>query len=229
MADTEYPSNYEMIARVVDLDGRRVVDVGSGAGGLVRWLSEQGADAVGVECGSFMQAEAQAADPDHPERYIDGVGQDLPFDDDSVDVVVMSYSLHHIPADEMTNALAEAHRVLRPGGHYLSLEPVPAGPGFEVVRPVDDETYVRGLAQQALDGAEALGLTPVNDTSYETGKSYPDFAAWEKNMVGIDPERAAAMEAHRDEVEQLFHANAIERDEGYWFATEVKLRLFRAS
>lgn len=50
----------------------------------------------------------------------------------------------------MTNALREAHRVLRPGGTLYVAEPLPTGNGHEVVSLIDDETEVRGFAQDAL-------------------------------------------------------------------------------
>ena len=63
-----------------------------------------------------MIADAKAADPEHVDSYVDGVGQDLPVEDSSADVVVFSYSLHHVPAEHIADALVEAKRVLRPGG-----------------------------------------------------------------------------------------------------------------
>jgi len=105
------PTHREVLAGLVPLKGRRVVDVGCGAGELVRWLRAQGAQVVGVECGQVMIGLAHDADPGHHDDYLEGVGQDLPVADDSVDVVIFSYSLHHVPADEMLNALREAHRV----------------------------------------------------------------------------------------------------------------------
>jgi arsenite methyltransferase len=41
----------------------------------------------------------------------------LPFDDNSVDVIVSSLAIHNIPSHEgRRQALGEAMRVLRPGG-----------------------------------------------------------------------------------------------------------------
>jgi len=140
-----------MLARHVELDGKRVVDVGAGAGALVRFLRSQGADPIGVECGEAMLAQAREADADHVDSYTEGVGQDLPLEDRSADVVVFSYSLHHVPAGEMATALHEAARVLRPGGTLAILEPIAEGSGFETHKLIDDETEVRAAAQSALD------------------------------------------------------------------------------
>lgn len=49
-------------------------------------------------------------------RFERGYAQQLPFADDSFDKVLSSMMLHHLDADVKRAALAEARRVLRPGG-----------------------------------------------------------------------------------------------------------------
>jgi arsenite methyltransferase len=53
-------------------------------------------------------------------RY--GRAQELPFEDDSFDVVLSSLVVHHIPRAEREKALREMVRVLRPGGQLAMLE-----------------------------------------------------------------------------------------------------------
>ena len=57
-----------------------------------------------------------------PVEVLDAKAQDLPFEDDSFDVVVSTMVLCTVP-DQRT-ALAEVRRVLRPGGRLLFLEHV---------------------------------------------------------------------------------------------------------
>lgn len=216
-----------MLERHVPLDGARVVDVGCGFGALVRHMRSRGADAIGVECGAAALAAARAAEPAHADRYLEGVGQDLPIGDGEVDAVVFSYSLHHVPAQDMDAALAEAHRVLRPGGIVYVVEPVAAGPGHEVARLVDDETVVRALAQDALDRAAAVGLEPTVSSEYTNRRFYDGPDAYVSSLVGVDPERAGAVEAVRDELVARFleHGSAV--DGGWEFLQDNVLRVFR--
>jgi SAM-dependent methyltransferase len=216
----------DVIAEHLDLDGARVVDVGSGAGGLVRWLRTQGADPVGIECGDVMRARAIEADPDHAEAHVDGVGQDLPLGDASADVVVFSYSLHHVPEPEMVNALSEAHRVLRYGGRLFVLEPVATGAGHEVVRMVDDETEVRAFAQAALDRAGGVGFELLVEDGFVSQAVYADFAAWEHDVVGVDPNRGTALAARREEIEARFNALGEPVEGGTSFAQPNVYRVF---
>jgi ubiquinone/menaquinone biosynthesis C-methylase UbiE len=222
----ECPTNIERLAEHVDLAGKRVVDIGAGAGKLVRFLREQGADPIGIECGEAMISQARDADPEHLDAYVEGVGEDLPLDDASVDVAVFSSSLHHVPAEHMAAALGEAERVLRSGGTLVVLEPVAEGPGYEAHRLVDDETEVRAFAQTALDNDLPEAMTEHKTLRFQSSYSYADFAELEHTMVSIDPERRAAFESVKTEMESLFHQWTVEHDGAYWLTQPYLLRIF---
>jgi 2-polyprenyl-3-methyl-5-hydroxy-6-metoxy-1,4-benzoquinol methylase len=66
------------LSRTVELAGRRVIDVGSGSGELVRWLRSQGADVVGVECGETMIGPARQSGRRSFDAYVDGLAQARP-------------------------------------------------------------------------------------------------------------------------------------------------------
>jgi SAM-dependent methyltransferase len=96
--------------RLVGLSSADVLEVGGSipeaaavATGATRWAS---CDLIATEQRSGMY-EVHAAD----------VGA-LPFDDESFDVVFSSCAFEHFP--DMDRALAECHRVLRPGGALFS-------------------------------------------------------------------------------------------------------------
>jgi ubiquinone/menaquinone biosynthesis C-methylase UbiE len=221
-------THQEALAQAVPLAGQRVADVGCGSGALVRWLRAEGADVVGVECGEVMLGLALEADPDHHDDYLEGIGQALPLPDASVDVVVYSYSLHHVPPDEMLDALADARRVLRPGGTLYVAEPVPVGPGHEVVRLIDDETEKRGHAQAALDRAPTVGFEPVDEWRYLSRMVVADADALAQRIVGVDPTRTERMRRHRAEFDARFAELATPVEGGFAFDTENRVRVLRA-
>ena len=92
--------------------GTRLLDVASGPGYAAAAAAGRGATAVGVDFASEMVASAAAAFP-HVE-YRQGSADSLPFDDRSFDAVVINFGLFHF--EHPDRALAEAMRVLRPGG-----------------------------------------------------------------------------------------------------------------
>lgn len=209
---------YDILLELTELRGRRVADVGCGRGELVRFLRAHGAEPVGVECGEGQLNAARKADPDHAESYLYGVGQDLPLEDRSMDMVTFSFSLHHVPSAQMDQALAETYRVLVPGGEAFFMEPKAEGPSFELDRLVDDETEVRAQAQDALGRAAAHGFEHVTTCDYETEYTYRDPDAFIEMMVGVDPARKAIVAEVGGRLEDAFNRGGVPVEGGRSFA-----------
>jgi ubiquinone/menaquinone biosynthesis C-methylase UbiE len=97
-----------------------VLDLGCGPGDLVVTISRRLRDAqlIGLDRSPSMLLWAgRHATTDGRIRFLVGDAGDLPFDDESVDLVVSTLSLHHWSAP--TEVLAETARVLKPGGIAL--------------------------------------------------------------------------------------------------------------
>jgi SAM-dependent methyltransferase len=92
----------------------RLLDVACGPGFITAAAAARGADAIGLDFSSAMIARARQVHPSITFR--DGDAQALPFDDGSFDAVVMNFGLLHLARPDV--AIAEAARVLRPGGRY---------------------------------------------------------------------------------------------------------------
>jgi SAM-dependent methyltransferase len=191
-----------------------VVDVGCGDGSLVRHLARRGARAVGVEIGEEPLRRAREHPPVASERYEQGVAQALPLDDASADAVVFSNSLHHVPGDALDAALAEAARVLRPGGLLYVQEPVAEGTYFELLRPIDDETGVRAAAHAAIGRAGRHGLRHERELRFDTEVAHPDFASFRDRVVLADAERARALSGLEDELRERFERTAERGEDG---------------
>ncbi len=95
--------------------GTSVVDVGCGAGRAVAELAGRGVDAVGVDPDEKMIAVARSRWPDADLRP--GGAYDLPLSDASMDGYRADKVLHILAEPE--RALAEARRVLTPGGRIV--------------------------------------------------------------------------------------------------------------
>jgi SAM-dependent methyltransferase len=99
--------------------GRRVLDVACGTGIVARTAAEQGATVTGVDLNEAMLTVARRTRPALDWRQ--GNAEDLPFDDDSFDVVVSQMALMFFP--DPAAALAEMARVVVPGGTVAVLVP----------------------------------------------------------------------------------------------------------
>ncbi|MEX2294045.1 MAG: methyltransferase domain-containing protein [Acidimicrobiales bacterium] len=96
--------------------GTRVLDLAAGTGKLTRRLVELGAAVVAVEPVAAMRGQLALVLPDVD--VVDGSAEEIPADDDSVDVVTVAQAFHWFDAPR---ALDEIARVLRPGGRLVLL------------------------------------------------------------------------------------------------------------
>lgn len=106
-------------------DGAHVLDVAAGTGVSSAEYVRQGADrVVAFDLSHAMLAAGERAgrgDPDYgPIEWVQGDAQHLPFEDATFDVVAISFGLRNVP--DPRGALAEFHRVARPGARLVVLE-----------------------------------------------------------------------------------------------------------
>jgi len=114
--------------RTADLAGIRpgdaVLDVGCGTGTLALIAKERIGRAgrvAGVDPGTEQIAHARkkAARRHVPIEFQTGVIEQLPFPDQTFDVVLSTLMMHHLPAPLKRQGLAEIARVLKPGGRLV--------------------------------------------------------------------------------------------------------------
>jgi ubiquinone/menaquinone biosynthesis C-methylase UbiE len=217
----------DRLGALVPVEGRRIVDVGCGDGALVRALARRGGDVTGIEIDARALAPALASPAVAAERYREGRAEALPLGDASVDMVIFFNSLHHVPVAALDAALAEAARVLVGGGILFVLEPIAAGPYFELTRLVEDETLVRAKAYEALGGAAVHGLVPTGEETYRNPLAFKDFESFEARMIAVDPARAGVVAEHRASLHAAFERSAEATPDGFRFYQPTRINLFR--
>lgn len=172
---------------LVDPAGATVVDIGCGGGTYLRAWSELGAArVVGVDSSAPLLQTAREDHGDLPgaEFHLgDAAGTGLP--DGAADVVFQRALIHHVA--DLAPVVAEARRLLRPGGTYLIQDRTPddvALPGspehprgwlFEVVpRLLDVENGRRRPAEDVGRALTAGGFPDVVTTSlWEVRRRHP--------------------------------------------------------
>ncbi len=101
--------------------GRRALELGCGTGVFLRRTGPSGAEIRGIDISQDLLGRARQHLEQFPNIGLDrGNAEQLPYRDASFDAVYGSSVLHHL---ELSRALAEAARVLRPGGRAVFTEP----------------------------------------------------------------------------------------------------------
>ena len=101
----------------------RVLEIGSGTGAVTRALAgrPEVAEAVGIDPSPvFVSKARELAAAKTNIEFEQGDGRSLRFGDDEFDVIVLHTTLCHVPEPE--RLLAEAFRVLRPGGTLAAFD-----------------------------------------------------------------------------------------------------------
>lgn len=194
----------EVLAALVPLAGQEIIELGCGGAALARALLRRHPDShvTGLEVDERQHAK-NLGSPQPGLHFMAAGAEAIPFADASFDLVLMLKSLHHVPMPLMAQALGEAARVLRPGGHLYVSEPVYDGPFNDVIRVFNDEGIVRAAAQAAVNQALAQGpWEPVAEQRFDMPVRFKDFADFEQRMMrptfadhGIDETKLAEARA----------------------------------
>jgi ubiquinone/menaquinone biosynthesis C-methylase UbiE len=125
--------------------------------------------------GSFPHKQIVGIDPisrqnDHPFRFVSGVGEFLPFDDEVFDVAVSGTTLDHYYL--LDKGLAEAARVLRRGGHFVAWITEFAGapeydPYSAKMTPYDSEHMYHIDRQWFVPLMDRLGFSPAETVHFK--------------------------------------------------------------
>ena len=101
----------------------RLLDMACGTGHVASAATARGAKASGMDLVAAMVSEARALHPGI--QFSEGDAEAMPFGDGEFEAVVSNFGLRHFPHPE--RALAEAFRVLVPGGRFAASDWIPPG------------------------------------------------------------------------------------------------------
>ncbi|WP_162896491.1 class I SAM-dependent methyltransferase [Cysteiniphilum halobium] len=105
-------------------DCHAVLDIGCGGGNTAQIIYQKGINDIwGIDPSPYLLKHAAL---DYPHiKFIQGIGESLPFIDERFDGLSACYVLHEIPPKYIKKLIAEASRVLKKGGVFVIAEPSP--------------------------------------------------------------------------------------------------------
>jgi ubiquinone/menaquinone biosynthesis C-methylase UbiE len=115
-----------LIERAGIRSGQRVLDLGCGTGTLTIMLKQavSGVDVNGLDGDpdvlSIARAKSEQAHADI--KWDEGLAYELPYPDDSFNVVLSSLVVHHLTSENKIRAFQEVRRILRPEGWFQIID-----------------------------------------------------------------------------------------------------------
>lgn len=209
-------------------DAAKVLELGCGRAEKTRLLAETGRprEIVALEVDNIQHARNLEITDLPTVSFRHGGAEAIPADDNSVDIVLMFKSLHHVPMEHMDQALSEIARVLKPGGMAWISEPVYAGDLNEVFRLFHDEKIVREAAFAAICRAVEEGrLLLEKELFFNTRSFFENFAQFDQRMIQVTHSNHRLSPALYQQVREKFESYLT--PEGATFLNPQRVDLLR--
>ena len=218
----------EIYNELLSLDARHILELGCGSAEITRNIATSGADrkVTALEVDEIAhEKNLQITDLANVTFGLAGA-QEIPLQDESVDVVFMFKSLHHVPLELMEPSMREIQRVLKAGGLVYISEPVFAGDFNEILRLFHDEQKVRQAAFYTIKKAVDDGLFDlVEETFFNSPMKFESFAEFENNTIKATHSNHTLDEELYNLVKQRFEQHI--GDDGAHFLMPMRVDLLQ--
>jgi 2-polyprenyl-3-methyl-5-hydroxy-6-metoxy-1,4-benzoquinol methylase len=142
-------ANEEILATLSPFEDREILELGCGAGRFSVFLAKLGAQVTAIDLGhDLITAASKLAELNNVScefRQANAIA--LPFEASQFDVVFGNAILHHLSGNYVPVALAEAARVLKPGGLAIFREPVSNSRIFSLFQKIIPAGTARGTGR----------------------------------------------------------------------------------
>ncbi len=216
----------EILDQVLSFDNKNILELGCGKAEITRVIATQGTGrSVTATEVDIIQHKRNIQIDDLPNvDFILAGSQDLPFDDNSFDIILLFKSLHHVPIEMMGDALKEITRVLKPNGMVYISEPVFVGDFNEILRLFHDEEIVRKAAFDTIvDTVDRGDLRLVEEIFFNTERVYNNFFEFEELIINVTHNDHNLSKHLMKQVEDRFNQHMT--DYGAKFLTPIRVDL----
>lgn len=175
------------IEEFIELNGKRLLEIGCGDGRLTALLAgkPEAITAIDPDESKIETARRNISGV----NFLVGSGEKLDFANQSFDIVLFGYSLHH---QNCTKALAEAGRVVSRTGHILIIEPRLEGEYSRLVSIFEKDEIA--LLRKTFDCITSDCFNILRQDAYSVDYSFADdktlYAYFMKNYM-TDPDDCA--------------------------------------
>lgn len=121
-----YNKEEKLLKKLINLRGKRVLEIGCGSGRISFWLAPSALEYLGIDLDKKVILEANRNVPVNLRgrlKFRVGLGSKTGLPDKSIEAVLMVLCLHEIALQDQGRTLSEAWRVLKRGSELLIAEP----------------------------------------------------------------------------------------------------------
>ncbi len=136
------PENRIILSSLGDIRGKKILDIGCGAGEAAVYFAKKGADVTAIDISERMLDVAKGL----AKRYNVNINtkisssDHIKFHDEIFDIVYAANLLHHV---DIESSLREISRVLRKGGAFAAWDPIAHNPIINIYRKMATEVRTR--------------------------------------------------------------------------------------
>lgn len=196
--------NYEVeiFADKLNFKDKIIVDVGCGEGKLTREIAKSCNIIYGIDLKEIIDKAKKYDNLDNI-NFLYGLGQNMPIEDNLVDIAIFFKSFHHIPKEQMYYAIKESDRILKNKGVVCFVEPLSImGSYYDFSRLVNDEAEILSYSYQIIKNIENNGFNLIDESCYSINKKYSDFENQVNTYVKDEVRREIIFENAKKLVEQ---------------------------
>jgi len=175
------------LVETINLNNKTILELGCGNASMTKQIAQNGFDRkiIACEVDEVQHKKNLLLDIENIEFKLCGA-ENIDLEDESVDVIYMFKSFHHIPLELMSNALDEISRVLKSNGLIYISEPLFAGEQNELISMFHDEEEVRQNAFNHIkDAVENEKFKLFREIFFQSEVVYKDFEDFEKRQMNL--------------------------------------------
>jgi len=175
------------LVETLNLDNKTILELGCGSASMTKQIAQNGSNRkiIACEVDEVQHVKNLKLNIENIEFKLNGA-QKIELEDESVDMIFMFKSFHHIPYDLMKEALKEIKRVLKPNGLAYISEPLFKGEQNELIAMFHDEEQVRIDAFTHIkEAVETEEFKLFREIFFQTEVMYKDFHDFKTRQMNL--------------------------------------------
>lgn len=201
--------NEDFLIETFNLNNKKILELGCGAAAMTKKIATNGFGREVIACDIDeiqYKKNIENIKMDNIE-FILCPAQDLPIEDNSIDMIFMFKSFHHIPKEYMQKALDEIKRVLKPNALVYISEPLFLGEQNELISMFHNEEQVRIDAFEAIKkSVENSEFKLFNEIFFQTEIVYENFEDFEKRQMNLSYNADHISDELKNKIEERFNS-----------------------